>query len=300
MAKEIAEGTLGGDFDRVERAEIQSKVSDAEEAAKDEVWGGYRFVVIPDSQEPDGLKTIDLGAGHSSGGETLCGRVITALKSQALLNESVGAGYIERNWPPALKESGAWPLASLRQSFLNGSLTRLLDPDTTLRGKIVEFVSRGDFGLASGRHPDGTYDRVWFNEPLGVDEVTFDPGVFLLLKSKASLLKTMRKPVTEPETTAGPEPTPVGGRGEPTPGPSPEPEPTPGSGTRTFRIFGDLPPEIWNRLGTKVLPKLRKGSDLKIGIEFSVTIEGQFAESFEADIKQILEDLGLTGHIHIQ
>ena len=103
------------------------------------------------NQEPDGLKTIDLGAGHSSGSETLCGRVITALKSQALLNESVGAGYIERNWPPALKESGAWPLASLRQSFLNGSLTRLLDPDTILRGKIVEFVSRGDFGLASVR-----------------------------------------------------------------------------------------------------------------------------------------------------
>ena len=31
---------------------------------------------------------------------------------------SVGAGYIERNWPPALKDAGAWPLASLRQSFL--------------------------------------------------------------------------------------------------------------------------------------------------------------------------------------
>ena len=34
-------------------------------------------------------------------------RLIAALKSEALLNESVGAGYIERNWPPALKESGA-------------------------------------------------------------------------------------------------------------------------------------------------------------------------------------------------
>ena len=46
-----------------------------------------------------------LGAGHASAAETLCGRVITALRSQALLNESVGAGYIDRNWPPALKES---------------------------------------------------------------------------------------------------------------------------------------------------------------------------------------------------
>jgi hypothetical protein len=369
VAREIAEGTLGDDFDRADRADIQSEVSDAEEAAKDEVWGGYRFTVIfaeasqplpgfdscqlkkikndrirqkiyydhdrqvillreevsederriitenlPEIQETldrlfkvadqgifkDGLRAIDLGAGHSSGGETLCGRVITALKSQALLNESVGAGYIERNWPPALKGSGAWPLASLRQSFLNGSLTRLLDPDTTLRGKIVEFVSKGDFGLASGQKPDGTYERVWFNEPLGADEVAFESGVFLLLKSKAKSLKTVPEAMAGPEPA--PEPTPVGGHDEPIPGPSPElePEPTPGAGTRTFRISGDVPPEIWNRLGTKVLPKLRSGSDLKIGVEFSVAVEGRLAQSFETDLRQILEDLGLTGCIHVE
>ncbi len=101
-----------------------------------------------------------------------------------MLNESVGAGYIERNWPPALKESGAWPLASLRQSFLNGSLTRLIDPYGILRGKIVEFVSRGDFGLASGQKPGGGYERVWFNEPVAPDEIAFESGVFLLMKEK--------------------------------------------------------------------------------------------------------------------
>jgi len=84
------------------------------------------------------------------------------------------------------------------------------------------------------------------------------------------------------------------------PGPEPQPEPTSGAGTRTFRISGDVPPEVWNRLGTKVLPKLRSGSELKIGIEFSVTIEGQLAQSFEADLKQILEDLGLTGRIQVK
>src|SRR5262245_14554882 len=158
VAREIAEGTLGGDFEKGDRAELHAKVKDSEEASKDEVWGGYRFAVVADGQEADGLKVIDLGAGHSSSGETLCGRVIGALKSEALLNESVGAGYIERNWPPALKDTGAWPLASLRQSFLNGSLTRLVDPDAILRNKLVEFVGRGDFGLASGPKTDGGYE----------------------------------------------------------------------------------------------------------------------------------------------
>ena len=56
--------------------------------------GGYRFVALADNKESDGLgKPIDLGAGHSSGSETLCGRVISALKASALLNESIGAGY---------------------------------------------------------------------------------------------------------------------------------------------------------------------------------------------------------------
>ncbi|MBW1926153.1 MAG: ATP-binding protein [Deltaproteobacteria bacterium] len=289
VAKEIAEGTLGGEFDRSDRADIQSKVVDAEEAAKDEVWGGYRFVVIVDNQEPDGLKVIDLGAGHSSSGETLCGRVITALKSQALLNESVGAGYIERNWPPALKESGAWPLASLRQSFLNGALTRLLDPDVILRSKIVEFVGKGDFGLASGHKPDSGYDRVWFNEPILPEEVAFESGVFLLLKAKAKTLKTT------PEPVSGPEPEP-----EPTPGPEPEPEPESGEGKRTFHISGNVPPEIFNRLGTKVIPKLRSGSELRVGVDFSVTVEHRVAQSFEADLKQILDDLGLSEQVKIE
>jgi len=299
VAKEVAEGTLGGDFDRSDRAELQSKVTEAEEAAKDEVWGSYRFVVIADSQEPDGLKTIDLGAGHSSGSETLCGRVITALKSQALLNESVGAGHIERNWPPALKASGAWPLASLRQSFLNGSLTRLLDPDATLRSRIVEFVRKGDFGLAYGQKPDGGYERVLFEESIDPADVTFEPDVFLLLKSVARSLKAAPEPV--PGGGAGPTPTP---EPEPVPGqepePKPEPEPAPGATTRTFRICGDVPPEVWNRLGTKVLPKLRSGSKLKIGIEFSVTVESGVAQSFQTDLKQILDDLGLADRVRVE
>jgi hypothetical protein len=294
VAREVADGTLGGDFDRTDRADLQSKVAAAEDAAKDEVWGGYRFAVIADHQESDGLKTIDLGAGHSSSGETLCGRVISALKSAALLNESVGAGYIDRNWPPALKESGAWPLASLRQSFLNGSLTRLLDPDTILRGKIIGFTGSGDFGLSSGQKPDGTYERVWFREPVTADEVAFESGVFLLTKARAQALKAG---VSQP--APGPEPTPpVPGPG-PGPTPEPGPEPTPGVQTKTIRLVGAVPPEVWNRLGTKVLPKLRSGSDLRVGVDFSVTVNRDVAGSLASDLRQILDDLGLADKVRL-
>ena len=76
-------------------------------------------------------------------------------------------------------------------------------------------------------------------------------------------------------------------------------EPRTGEVRRTLMVSGDLPPEIWNRLGTKVLPKLRSGSDLKIGIRFSVTVQADRAESLEADLRQILEDLGLSNRVQV-
>jgi hypothetical protein len=270
-------------------------VKDAEDEAKDEVWAGYRFVVFFDNQEQDSLKTIDLGAGHASSAETLCGRIIAALKSQALVNESVGAGYIERNWPPAFKESGAWPLASMRQSFLNGALTRLLDPDRVIRDKIPEFVLKGDFGLASGQKSDGTYDRVWYGEQISPDEVAFEANVFLLMKAKA---KGFKGQVPEgPPLRSGPgsEPGPELPR-EPEPGPAPDS----GVHTRTLRLVGTVPPEIWNRLGTKIIPKLRSGTDLRIGVDFSVAVSAELARTLESDLRQVLEDLNLQGKIKIE
>ena len=283
VAREVAEGVLGVEFDRTDRAEVQAKVKDAEEAAKDEVWSGYRFVALSDSKSGNGLKVIDLGAGHASASETLCGRIIGALKTEALLNDSVGAGYIDRHWPPALKESGAWPLTSLRQSFLNGTLTRLVEPDTVLRRKIVEFVENGDFGLASGTKNGGAYERVWYHEPIGAEEVAFESSVFLLTKAKAQQLKSQPEPL-QPETPSKPAPTP-----EPTPRPDPgegqTPQPvTAGAKRATLRLIGDVPPEIWNRLGTKVLPKLRAGDGLRVGIEFSVSVEPTVASNMEKEI----------------
>jgi len=294
---EILAGTLGGEFEKAEKAEVASKVRDAEETAKDEVWAAYRYVVLADQKEPDGLKAIDLGAGHASGAETLSGRVITALKSQGLLNESVGAGYIERNWPPALKEAGAWPLSGLRQSFLNGSLTRLVDPDVVLRGKIPKFVGRGDSGLASGQRPDGTFERIWWNELVPPDEVTFEGDVFLLTKARAKVLK------------AAPEQTGVGvGPGgativEPVEPEKEVPEKEPGltapAAKRTLRISGSVPPEAWNRLGTRLIPKLRLGQDLKLGVNATLIVDISMASSLKKDLEQALADLGLSDRVDV-
>ena len=298
VEREVNDGTLGGDFEKSDRTDLRSKVSDAEGMAKDEVWGGYRYAVLESDQERDGVRAIDLGAGHSSSGETLCGRVITALKSDALLNESVGASYIQRNWPPALQKSGAWPLGSLRQSFLDGSLTRLVDPDKTLRSKIVEFVGGGDFGLASKRFSDGTYERVWFEEAVDPDDVSFDADVFLLQNQVAEKLKAGEPAEPDqPEEDAELEPEGVPTPSSETDGTSVTTIPTQ---TRTLRLVGTVPPETWNRLGTRIIPKLRSSADLKVGVEFSVTVSEGSAAALAAELQQILQDLGLAGDVTVE
>ena len=288
--REMTEGLLGTEFDRADRQELRSMVKDAENAAKEEVWASYRFVVLADTKAESGLKVIDLGAGHSSANETLCGRVVTALKTEALLSETIGAGYLDRHWPPAFQETGAWPLTSLRQSFLNGSLTRLVDPDAALRRKIVEFVESGSFGLASGNTPDGHYKRVWYAEPVGMEEVAFEPSVFLLTKTQSNQLRTLA--VREPT------PPPI----EPSPPPADEkPDAGQQSGTDTpeaatpirLRVSGSVPPELWNRLGTKVIPKLRSGAGLATTVEFTIEITHTAADALETDLLRVFAELGL-------
>ncbi len=300
VAQEVSQGILGAEFDRADRAEVQTSVRDAEEAARDEVWAGYRFAALGDRQALEGLKVIDLGAGHSSGNETLCGRVIAALKSGALLNESVGVGYIDRHWPPAFADTGAWPLNSLRQSFLDGSLTRLMDPDAVLQRKVVEFVTAGDFGLASGEKGNGQYERVWFKEPVGQDEVAFESGVYLLTKAKAERLCATAddtKPVqpedqTSPSTDTPPVDVPDSGETQVV-------LPIETGQKATLRLRGTVPPEVWNRLGTRILPKLRSGDDLSVGVEFSVSVDAGLAQGFQLELRQALTDLGLQGQVSV-
>lgn len=294
VKEEMDSGTLVGDFEAADRQRVATNVKEAEEAARDEVWGSYRYAFLLDSKAEDGIKLLDLGAGHASAAESLTGRVITALKSEGLLNESVGAGYIDRNWPTSLKESGAWPLMGLRQSFLNGSLTRLIDPDRVLKTKIPEFVARGEFGLASGLQPDGTYSKVWFNESIPPDEVSFEKDVYLLRKDRAEKLKS-GLPVT-PAPTPVTEEAPV----ETTTEASPTPTPATTATTGQLHISGTIPPEIWNRFGSRILPKVRNADDLSIGITISIAGPSGEMASLTSELRQALRDLGLEGQVEIR
>lgn len=139
--------------------------------------------------------------------------------------------------------------------------------------------------------------RVCFAEQIGPDEVAFEDGVFLLTKAKAQ--RPSVTPVPTPQPPGGPQPPAAGGETPPVAPGGPTPPPV-RPAARALHLRGDIPPELWNRLGTKLLPKLRGGSDLRVGVEFSVTLPPETAGSVEQELRQALRDLGLEGRITIE
>jgi hypothetical protein len=69
--------------------------------------------------------------------------------------------------------------------------------------------------------------------------------------------------------------------------------------TKRIKLSGNVPVELWNRLGTRVLPRLRSGKDLEIGIDVSVTVEAANADDLQTELKQIRADLGLQDAIEL-
>ena len=65
-------------------------------------------------------------------------------------------------------------------------------------------------------------------------------------------------------------------------------------------VSGTIPPELWNRLGTKVIPKLRAGTRITVGVEFSVDIPESVAGSIEADLRQMLTELDLETGVKVE
>lgn len=104
------------------------------------------------------------------------------------------------------------------------------------------------------------------------------------------------------ERTLDPRPGPSPGPGqEPAPDPDPgvDRQQTPTASDTTLRLSGSVPPEIWNRIGIKLLPKLRSGKELNASVEISVTVDSGSAANMVSEIEQILNDLGLGNRIEI-
>ena len=308
--KEYTDGLLGSEMSSNDISELRSKLVDSENAVKDEIWASYRYIALyTKKQDKHNLHVIDLGQGHSSSCISLSERIITALKSQALLNDSVGISYLERYWPKAFIEKGAWPLKSLRQSFLDGSLTRLVDPDAVLKSKIHDFVYKGDAGLISRSNADSSGFHLWFKEDLDPSEIMFVSEVCLVMASKVYLYKPKEEPFPQPDFGNGikaPELDEDGirigtsnGKGSVT-GQEESDFQHEQPCIEIIKLNGELPYELWNKFSRSILTKLNASSNtLVIKIEIKAETDSVRFENIKNEVISGMQEMNLEDKIKI-
>jgi hypothetical protein len=68
--------------------------------------------------------------------------------------------------------------------------------------------------------------------------------------------------------------------------------------SRTLRISGEIPTEVWNRLGRTLLPKLKTAGELHLAIDASIEIKSD-RNGLRQEIEQILRDLNLSDKVKI-
>jgi len=177
-------------------------------------------------------------------------------------------------------------------------MERLLDVDAYLKAKVPDFVRHGDFGLASGADPGGTYQHVWFEEDVSADEVSIDADVYLLTKARAMALKAA--PAVAGTGIAA---VPSGAAAVVTRAPSTAAEPAAApaavAGPAILRLVGDVPFESWNRIGTKLLSKLKAAGTLSVSLDAKVSLDARQAEALRKELKAALQELGLEDRLRM-
>ena len=290
VADDANRGLLG-ELEGEDVRRIQRELNTAKSQIEDRVWSSYNHLLLWEAGVGK-LKEISLGQLHPSEARSITSAVLARLRHDSLLSREIGSSYIERNWPPALKESGAWPLASLKAAFFQGQFTRLEKAEDALRTTIARAVSQGLLGLASGKDP-ACFDRVWFKEQVEAADITFDYDAYLLTAAKAKALKQAPSPsantgapTTITTTTAQHPPTPA----VPT-ATSPVtqqvsapavPKVTP------IQWQGQLKREQWNLFSLKVLTRLAQAEDVQIDVRVSAKLkDGQPVEPLNAALREL-------------
>lgn len=287
VADDANRGLLG-ELEAEDLRRIQRELTGAKSQIEDRVWSSYNHLLLWDASTVK-LKDIVLGQLHPSEARSITSAILARLRHDSLLSREIGASYIERNWPPALKESGTWPLASLKAAFFQGQFTRLEKADDALRVTINRAVEQGILGLASGKNPN-CFDRVWFKEQVEQAEITFDYDTYLLTGAKAKALKQSPTPSVTPSVAQPPTPAPPVTPATPpgvTPG-TPIEVAAPAPKSALVKWQGEIKREQWNLFSLKVLTRLAQAEELQIQVTVKAKLkEGQTIEQLNTALKEL-------------
>ena len=284
IADELKSGELdSGEYESGSLQRVTDKLSDAEKHASEEARAACQTVAFADRSQPDGLRAFHVGSPSNDDVST-ADHIVSVLKDAAVVGESVSPAYLLRAWPPAFRESGIWPLASLRQSFFDGTLIRLLDCETALRKAIWSGVAKGSLVLGSGLRADGSFEQLWCGDSCPESAIQFDTQHALIAPSIVKERQSSLPADTNNVASSDEGPQSVKDTSE----------------SATIEITGSIPTEQWNRIGTKILARLKSAGTVNIDVQITVDCdESPGAEQVES-LEQTLQDLGIADSVKLR
>lgn len=292
-------------YDESQLEQLRESVKRAERDLREAIWRAFKFIVLLGKDNK--LKVVDLGLVTSSVGSSLVDNVINRLQQDGDVEKGVAAGFLLRNWPPALPE---WSTRNVRDAFFaSPQFPRLLFPDA-IKDTIARGVSNGQIAYA-GKHGDGHFEPFVFEQALNADDVEISEDVFILTREaavkyrdavKAASGENPAATVTPSAGTApvgGTSPTPVspasGGASASMPS---DDEVTVGGQTDFFKRMtwtGEVPPKLWMNFYTKVLSKHATDSGLKLKVTIETSPTSGISKEKIEETRTALKELGLGG-----
>jgi len=277
-----------------QRRQLSENMKRAERDLRESVWRTYKNVYLLDKNNQ--WKCNDLGLVHSSAADSLVSLILSRLKQEGDIEESISPNFLVRNWPPAFTE---WSTKSVRDAFFaSPQFPRLLNPET-IKQTIADGVIRGLFGYA-GKTASGEYSPFYFATSVNAFDIEISEDVFLIPEEKAQLISKGQVPAIAPEEEGKPGEE---GVTPPVPGEIGVPADK-GKGiavpmASSISWEGEVPPQKWMNFYTKILSRFATGEGLKINLKFEAKPEGGISSQKIDETKVHLRELGLQDNINI-
>jgi len=267
--------------------ELKEKKSRTQRNLKEGVWRAYRHVLLLGDQQ--NLREVDLGLVHSSSSESLAHLIISRLKQEGLIEDSIIPDYLVRHWPPALQE---WSTKSVQDAFFaSPKFPRILKPEI-LKETIARGVREKKFGYASKVHGEMRGEIVFGDPGFSAENVEIGDEVVLIPADKVQQEIQECQPLPpgeagdrQPADNADRSPIPPPGTGKA--------KTTPRNLLRSLAWEGELPPQKWSQFYMKVLTHFATDPTLRLRVRFEVAPRQGVSDNQFQEIQTALQELGL-------
>jgi hypothetical protein len=274
-------------LDEDQRRQLAEGLRSSERDLTEAVWRAYRCLWL--LAKDGSLREIDLGLVPSSAAASLVALLVEELERRGEVTRRLGAGQLERNWPPALPE---WSTRAVRDAvFASPRFPRLLDPEA-IRASVADGVARGLFAYATSG-PRGGVLR--FEEALRPEEVEISDDAYLVPAEEARRrLAGGHNPRDGGREAATPVPPDVleeaGGVGPETPAPPREPDRRV-TGIAWEGVLRD-PQGTWSLFYRRVLLRLAQSPGFAVRVAFEARDPHGFDPSVVAEVREALRAFG--------